>query len=66
MPYCVTSTVRRHVSKVPETSPVKVLKEGEEEVASHSVEFIGDTCQLPPRTALSDTQHWSRCNAAAI
>lgn len=43
MPCCAIITVHRGVSKVPENSPVKVLKEGEEEVTSHRVEFIGAT-----------------------
>lgn len=41
---CDTTTVHRSVSTVPEASPVKVLKEGEEEVTSHRVELIGATC----------------------
>lgn len=36
-------------------SPVKVLKEGEEEVASHGAESAGATCWALPRATLPDT-----------
>ena len=37
-------------------SPVETLKEGEEEVSSHCVEFIGASSCCPPRGALLNTR----------